>query len=73
MGKNFFFFLMTIMVGCLPGSVGRACGSWSRGQEFELHMECRGYLNKYILKATIMVRGLGSGDTLSRLRLGLCY
>lgn len=29
----------------LAGSIGKACGSWSWGCEFESHIRCRGDLN----------------------------
>lgn len=39
-----------IREGCLAGSFGRACGSWSRDHEFEPHIEYRVHLKIKLLK-----------------------
>ena len=51
-GTNFIFLLpyfkTTIGLGCLAGSIGGVCDSWSQGHEFEPHLGYRDYLNKLL-------------------------
>ena len=39
--------------GCLAGSVGRSCNSWSRGYMSESHIRCRDYLKIKSLKGRL--------------------
>ena len=38
------YMFKVFFLGCLTGSVGGACNSWSQGHGFKSHFECRDYL-----------------------------